>query len=72
MGWTLGKELGSAWLGWPDWVDRKRGFDFAKVKLVTRKSDGLQSACKIIKKPKGAPRRSGATPNMLTASCSQS
>ena len=42
MGWELGKELGSG--------------HFAKVKLVTRKSDGQQAACKIIKKPKGAPR----------------
>lgn len=40
MGWDLGKELGSG--------------HFAKVYLVTRKSDGIQSACKIIKKPKGA------------------
>ena len=40
MGWELGKELGSG--------------HFAKVYLVTRKSDGIQSACKIIKKPKGA------------------
>ena len=38
MGWTLGKELGSG--------------HFAKVKLVTRDSDGMQAACKIIKKPK--------------------
>ena len=40
MGWMLGKELGSG--------------HFAKVKLVTRRSDGQQAACKIIKKPKGA------------------
>lgn len=39
-GWTLGKELGSG--------------HFAKVKKVTRKSDGQEAACKIIKKPKGA------------------
>ena len=38
-GWTLGKELGSG--------------HFAKVKLATRVSDGMQAACKIIKKPKG-------------------
>jgi len=37
-GWTLGKELGSG--------------HFAKVKKVTRKSDGQEAACKIIKKPK--------------------
>ena len=41
MGWTLGKELGSG--------------HFAKVKLVTRDSDGTTAALKIIKKPKGAP-----------------
>jgi len=39
-GWTLSKELGSG--------------HFAKVKLGTRKSDGLQVAVKIIKKPKGS------------------
>ena len=41
MGWTLGKELGSG--------------HFAKVKAVTRDSDGKKAAVKIIKKPKGAP-----------------
>ena len=46
MGWTLGKELGSG--------------HFAKVKLVTRKSDGQQAACKIIKKPKGAANPRGS------------
>ena len=40
VGWLLGKELGSG--------------HFAKVKLVTRESDGVTAACKIIKKPKGA------------------
>ena len=43
MGWTLGKELGAG--------------HFAKVYLVTRKSDGVQSACKIIKKPKELKKR---------------
>jgi len=43
MGWDLGKELGSG--------------HFAKVYLVTRKSDGIQSACKIIKKPKELKKR---------------
>ena len=38
MGWNLGKELGSG--------------HFAKVYLTTRKSDGQQAACKIIKKPR--------------------
>ena len=38
-GWTLGEELGSG--------------HFAKVKLVTRLSDGKKAACKIIKKPGG-------------------
>lgn len=42
LGWTLGKELGSG--------------HFAKVKLVTRDSDGVTAAVKIIKKPKGAQR----------------
>jgi len=37
-GWTLGKELGSG--------------HFAKVRLATRDSDGMQAALKIIKKPK--------------------
>ncbi len=40
LGWSLGKELGSG--------------HFAKVKLATRKSDGITAAVKIIKKPKGA------------------
>lgn len=43
MGWELGKELGSG--------------HFAKVKLVTRKTDGQQAALKIIKKPKDAKKR---------------
>ena len=43
MGWTLGKELGAG--------------HFAKVKLVTRKTDGQLAACKIIKKPRGAHAR---------------
>jgi len=42
-GWVLGKELGSG--------------HFAKVKLVTRKSDGQQAACKIIKKPRDLKKR---------------
>ena len=43
MGWTLGKELGSG--------------HFAKVYLCTRKSDGAEAACKIIKKPKELKKR---------------
>ena len=43
MGWTLGKELGSG--------------HFAKVYLVTRKTDGVEAACKIIKKPKELKKR---------------
>ena len=43
MGWELGKELGSG--------------HFAKVYLTTRKSDGQQAACKIIKKPKELKKR---------------
>ena len=43
MGWELGKELGSG--------------HFAKVYLVTRKSDGRRAACKIIKKPKEMKKR---------------
>mmetsp|Transcript_20702 Transcript_20702/g.42083 ORF Transcript_20702/g.42083 Transcript_20702/m.42083 type:complete len:326 (-) Transcript_20702:532-1509(-) len=42
-GWVLGKELGSG--------------HFAKVKKVTRKSDGLEAACKIIKKPRDLKKR---------------
>ena len=43
MGWNLGKELGSG--------------HFAKVYLVTRKTDGVEAACKIIKKPKELKKR---------------
>jgi serine/threonine protein kinase len=56
MGWTLGKELGSG--------------HFAKVKLVTRDSDGTTAALKIIKKPKGAPPQQQRTwpPAVICAS----
>jgi len=46
VGWLLGKELGSG--------------HFAKVKLVTRESDGVTAACKIIKKPKDSKKREAA------------